>query len=399
MSFPYNDWTSVAESQRGFPNHAHSATNRQPQQSPGLQSAKTGSNSHPFSQPYGPPPTASRSIGGDVEFMSLQSSAAPFLSGHPSSVNIDSRLHTTSALTTTDLFPPPYHKNLHRSVHSSELPFDTNKPQHPVVIPTKEPPSCQKKTQAQSQLSGQLLRGLGGSGTSNIPNLLGPDRVDVVNGIMFRLSMRQQPQAARACGFGDRDRRVIDPPPIVQLYVDGPSLSKDEAKSYLRYESYVMNCSICDESGTQDASFMPEEYQHQRRLMGSLVGTPFVGMDDHGEEGCFFCFSDLSCRTPGAFRLKFTLIMIDPARAGVIRHFPILTEIVSDVFHVYSAKEFPGMLPSSGLAKRLKEQGCIISIKKGNDRTKNARGQDELSDEDGAGEGSQGQRKRRTVRD
>ncbi|KAG8416710.1 hypothetical protein J3458_007274 [Metarhizium acridum] len=398
MSFPHNDWTSVAESQRGFTNNAHSTTNRQPQQPPGLRSEKTGSNSHHFSQPYGPPPTAPRSVDGDIEFTSSQSSTAPLLSAHPSSANIDSRLLPTSALNTTDFFPPPYHNNLQRSVHSSELPFDTNRPQHPVVIPTKEPPSCQKKTQA--QLSGQSLRGLGASGSSNIPNLLSPDRVDVVNSIMFRLSMRQQPQAARACGFGDRDRRVIDPPPIVQLYVDGPSLSEDEAKSYLRYESYVMNCSICDESGTQDASFMPEEYQHQRRLMGSLVGTPFVGMDDHGEEGCFFCFSDLSCRTPGAFRLKFTLIMIDPARAGVIRHFPILTEIVSDIFHVYSAKEFPGMLPSSSLAKRLKEQGCMISIKKGNDRTKNARGQDGLSDDDDeAGAGSQGQPKRRTVRD
>lgn len=220
---------------------------------------------------------------------------------------------------------------------------------------------------------------------ANIPNLLAPGRGGALQYITFKLGMRQHPQAARACGFGDRDRRVIDPPPIVQLFIDSPSLTKDEARLYLRYESYVMNCSICDESGTRDASFMPEEYQHQRRLMGSLVGTPFVGKDDQGEEGCFFCFSDLSCRTPGAFRLKFTLIMIDPSRAGQIRHFPLLAELVSDVFHVYSAKEFPGMLPSSSLAKRLREQGCIISIKKGNDKGKNSRGQDDFSDDDAGG--------------
>ncbi|GAB0142461.1 hypothetical protein EsHS_00003009 [Epichloe bromicola] len=220
---------------------------------------------------------------------------------------------------------------------------------------------------------------------ANIPNLLAPDRGGALQYITFKLGMRQHPQAARACGFGDRDRRVIDPPPIVQLSIDSPSLTKEEARLYLRYESYVMNCSICDETGTRDASFMPEEYQHQRRLMGSLVGTPFVGQDDQGEEGCFFCFSDLSCRTPGAFRLKFNLIMIDPSRAGQIRHFPLLAELVSDVFHVYSAKDFPGMLPSSSLAKRLKEQGCIISIKKGNDKGKNSRGQDDFSDDDAGG--------------
>ncbi|KAG6000782.1 hypothetical protein E4U21_005016 [Claviceps maximensis] len=208
---------------------------------------------------------------------------------------------------------------------------------------------------------------------ATFPNLLGPDRAWALKGIKFNLFIRQQPQAARACGFGDKDRRVIDPPPIVQLLIDGQTITRDEALLYLRYESYVMNCSITDETGTHDASFMPREYQHSRRLMGSVVGTPFVGHDDLGEEGSFFCFSDLSCRTAGAYRLKFTLIMIDPLRAGQVRHFPLLTEVISDVFHVYSAKDFPGMLPSSSLAKRLKEQGCIISIKKGNDKSKGAR--------------------------
>ncbi|KAM3546107.1 hypothetical protein ARSEF1564_001006 [Beauveria bassiana] len=196
------------------------------------------------------------------------------------------------------------------------------------------------------------------------------------------LEVRQQPRAARACGFGDRDRRVIDPPPIVQLRIDGPGLSEEERRAYLRYQNYVINCSIWDESGTRDASYMPDEYNHQRRLMGSLVGTPFVGDDDRNQEGCFFCFSDLSCRTPGAFRLKFTLIMIDPARASILRHFPTLTEIKTDIFQVYSAKEFPGMVASSSLAKKLKEQGCIISIKKGNERARPRGADGRFDDED-----------------
>lgn len=55
----------------------------------------------------------------------------------------------------------------------------------------------------------------------------------------------------------------------------------------------------------------------------------------------------------------------NPAQVG---RFPKLTETVSDVFTVYNAKDFPGMEPSTGLARRLKEQGCIIAIKKGADR-------------------------------
>ncbi|KAL7798442.1 velvet factor domain-containing protein [Trichoderma ceciliae] len=221
-----------------------------------------------------------------------------------------------------------------------------------------------------------------GAPAAQIPNLLGANRAQFLSDISFELKMRQQPNAARACGFGDRDRRVIDPPPIVELVVKNPSFTQEEIRVYLRYESYVMSCAIYDESGDHDSSYMPEEYQHQRRLMGSLVSTPFVGQDENGREGCFFCFSDLSCRTPGSFRLKFTLMMIDPSRAGFVRHFPILAEIKSEPFKVYSAKEFPGMVASSSLAKRLKEQGCIISIKKGNDRGRGSRNHDDLSDND-----------------
>ncbi|RFU77426.1 hypothetical protein TARUN_4793 [Trichoderma arundinaceum] len=234
---------------------------------------------------------------------------------------------------------------------------------------------------------------------AQIPNLLGANKAQYLGDISFELKMRQQPNAARACGFGDRDRRVIDPPPIVELLIKNPNFTAEEIRVYLRYESYVMSCAIYDESGERDSSYMPEEYQHQRRLMGSLVSTPFVGQDENGQEGCFFCFSDLSCRTPGAFRLKFTLMMIDPSRAGFVRHFPILAEIKSEPFKVYSAKEFPGMVASSSLAKRLKEQGCIISIKKGNDRGR-GRNNDDLSDndEDEDGEASQSQRRRRQMR-
>lgn len=238
----------------------------------------------------------------------------------------------------------------------------------------------------------------------SIPNLLSDDgkRSAIVNrrasglDAEYNLEIRQQPAAARSCGFGERDRRVIDPPPIVQLTINSIHLSKGEINARLKYPHYIMTCSIYDDSGTQDAAFMPEEYRQQRRLMGSLVGAPFVGKDEHGKEGCFFCFPDLSCRTPGAFRLKFSLVMIDPPRASDVVHFPVLIEATSDVFTVYSAKDFPGMQASTKLTKRLKEQGCIISIKKGNDRSKNSRIHDDLSDreQDEGGPSSYGKRQR-----
>lgn len=185
----------------------------------------------------------------------------------------------------------------------------------------------------------------------------------------YRITVRQQPFAARSCGFGERDRRVIDPPPIVQLTIHDPALSADEHARRLRHQFSVVHCSIWDEKGAKDMSSMPEDFRQQRRLMGTLVASPFVGRDEHGEEGCFFCFPDLSCRTPGVFRLKFALVVLDPARhmhSGA--RSAIVATAMSDPFQVYNAKDFPGMKASTLLTKRLKEQGCLISIKKGNEK-------------------------------
>ncbi|KAF9360581.1 hypothetical protein BGX26_008724 [Mortierella sp. AD094] len=39
-------------------------------------------------------------------------------------------------------------------------------------------------------------------------------------GVKARIKIVQQPLHARMCGFGEKDRRPIDPPPIVQLFLD-----------------------------------------------------------------------------------------------------------------------------------------------------------------------------------
>ncbi|EFW99410.1 nuclear divisionprotein rft1 [Grosmannia clavigera kw1407] len=211
-----------------------------------------------------------------------------------------------------------------------------------------------------------------------------------VMGSEYRIWVRQQPMAARSCGFGERDRRVIDPPPIVQMAINMPGATREEIRARMRIQFAVLHCSIWDETGKQDNSAMPEDYRQQRRLMGTLVSSPFVGEDEHGEEGCFFCFPDLSCRTPGAFRLKFVLVVLDPRNMRTGGSSPILATTMSGVFIVYSAKDFPGMQASTALTKRLKQQGCLISIKKGNDKTSAAH--DCESEDDDDGEGSQDDR-------
>jgi hypothetical protein len=190
--------------------------------------------------------------------------------------------------------------------------------------------------------------------------------------------------AARACGFGERDRRVIDPPPILQLTIHDPTATAEEISARLRIPYSVVHCTLWNPETDSDDTAMPgsSDRRQQRRLMGSLVASPFVGKDDNGIEGCFFCFPDLSCRTPGTYSLKFSLVVLEPAKMQPGHSSPIMATALSHVFHVYNAKDFKGMRPSTELTKRLKDQGCLISVKKGNAKTNAAHAREESDGED-----------------
>ncbi|KAF8534725.1 velvet factor-domain-containing protein [Trichophaea hybrida] len=199
----------------------------------------------------------------------------------------------------------------------------------------------------------------------------------------YQLQVRQQPVAARACGFGERDRRVIDPPPIVQLIVS------DSDPTELRYPFNVVHCTLWSVNGNSDeTSVIGLDKRLTRRLMGTLVSSPFVGQDEDGTEGCFFCFPDLSCRTHGKYRLRFVLMRLKPDDLQPEGYTPFITEALSDVFTVYTAKGFPGMRPSTALTKALKRQGCAISVKKGNEKAVvgQAGGSSGRDDIDGSGD-------------
>ncbi|KAI0879239.1 hypothetical protein GGS24DRAFT_486709 [Hypoxylon argillaceum] len=214
---------------------------------------------------------------------------------------------------------------------------------------------------------------------------------------MYRISIRQQPVAARSCGYGERDRRVIDPPPIIQMSIDDPTASADDIRSRLTHSYSIMHCTIWNEQGDQDLSSMPEDYRTQRRLMGTVVSSPFAGNDENDEYGCFFCFPDLSCRTPGSFRLQFSFMVLNPSSSPGHRT-PVVALVMSDVFTVYNAKDFPGMKASTALTKRLKEQGCLISIKKGNDRVRVREESESEDDYDEDPNGGSSQRRSKRAR-
>ncbi|KAL8662905.1 MAG: hypothetical protein Q9202_004327 [Teloschistes flavicans] len=178
--------------------------------------------------------------------------------------------------------------------------------------------------------------------------------------------------------MGERDRRVIDPPPVVQL-----SLADFDPASYadvdaLRQPFNAVHCALIDSSGS-DVTALREPHDPQktsRRLMGGLVASPFVGIDpnvpsshvENARLGCFFIFPDLSCRQTGLYRLRFTLMQLNHAitQPGNAANLTI-SSIDSNMFEVFSAKDFPGMKASTDLIKELKRQGAAVSVKKGNE--------------------------------
>ena len=44
----------------------------------------------------------------------------------------------------------------------------------------------------------------------------------------YVLTIRQQPQRAKVCGLKERDRRPIDPPPIVQIKLADPASDRNK---------------------------------------------------------------------------------------------------------------------------------------------------------------------------
>lgn len=188
--------------------------------------------------------------------------------------------------------------------------------------------------------------------------------------LLYDIILRQQPVAARACGFGDRDRRVIDPPPILQVTVRDPGATPVELDSKMRYQFTLIHCELWNAEMDRDEMFVAEigDSRQQRKLIGTLVASPFFGRDEFNVDGCFFPFPDLSCRTTGRYRLKFVLLVLDSACMKTGNKLPFRATVLSDVFEVYTAKTFPGMTPSTELTKCLKDQGCLISVKKGHQR-------------------------------
>ncbi|RMD43951.1 hypothetical protein DV735_g1251, partial [Chaetothyriales sp. CBS 134920] len=304
------------------------------------------------------------------------------------------------------------------------------------------------------------------------------------NGRSYVLTVVQQPERARMCGFGDKDRRPISPPPCIQLRIydttvtphkeidyskiedlsryvvmvdlahidslveknlvthaaQSPSISTVETLSYPPtqvqaspprgpvqnyalgnlpgysaaagpYDTagapsprngnpYYSNGNVSGEYAraypqlifppatgplnpggySGNGNYPPDPHRGSlsgvrqqlpgtlsRNLIGSLSGSAFKLLDLDDRLGLWFVFQDLSIRTEGWFRLKFTFFDLKDALAQETQPSklaPMLACSYSRTFKVFSAKKFPGVIESTPLSKKFADQGIKIPIRK-----------------------------------
>ncbi|CAG8448947.1 12402_t:CDS:2 [Funneliformis mosseae] len=177
----------------------------------------------------------------------------------------------------------------------------------------------------------------------------------------YTLIVSQQPLRARMCGFGEKDRRPIDPPPIVQLVVTDEKGIPDTGM--LQNPFFVLHVTLWSEDGREERNVISNPPKTTRVLMGSLVSSPAILKNTTGEQGCYFCFPDLSIRTEGKYTLKFSLMKLGTEDRLINTRTEIIATTYSDPFTVYSAKKFPGMTESTELSKAFAKQGLKIPIR------------------------------------
>eukprot|EP00158_Paraphelidium_tribonemae_P006256 Partr_v1_DN27750_c2_g1_i7_m67791 putative Velvet factor len=218
------------------------------------------------------------------------------------------------------------------------------------------PPSLEGSTQSNSSALANTQSSLANSSSSD-PATSPSDNAIVKS---YELHITQQPIRVRVCGFGDKDRRPIDPPPIIQLLArdaDGNIVTNPDDLHF-----FVAHASLMSSDGYHERMLGADEVQ---LLMGSLVSSVYTLADLDGHQGNYFIFPDLSVRIEGEYKLRFSIMNIAWSRtAAPGESGPVVSSTMTNTFKAYTAKKFPGMLESSDLMKHFAQQGVKATIRK-----------------------------------
>ncbi|KAK8214016.1 velvet factor-domain-containing protein [Phyllosticta capitalensis] len=169
------------------------------------------------------------------------------------------------------------------------------------------------------------------------------------------LRIRQQPKEALVTVDGkEKNRKPVDPPPIVQLNVKQMS---DPHGHYMQSPYLIMICDLWDPTDEQPAD--------DKALAGTICSSLHRLKDIDNKDGAFFVFGDISIKKTGEYRLRFSLFdilkCIVPTPGA---QYEYITSVISDKFRVVSQKEFRGLDESTYLSRAFSDQGVRLRLRK-----------------------------------
>jgi hypothetical protein len=111
-----------------------------------------------------------------------------------------------------------------------------------------------------------------------------------------RLDVVQQPKRARMCGFGDKDRRPITPPPCIRLIITDAATGMEIDPNEIDFSMFVLNVDLWSADGTKEVNLVrhtnsnsqpsPSLAQaHSSGFVGALGGykqEPYSPQDQRG---------------------------------------------------------------------------------------------------------------------
>ncbi|KAF1798857.1 velvet factor [Mucor lusitanicus] len=198
------------------------------------------------------------------------------------------------------------------------------------------------------------------------------------------------------CGFGDKDRRPISPPPILKLSVFTKNGMIIDPETF-DVSFLVVTCDAHQDFESPDAAenlrnvkpkidtiptvAIDEEGKEQysavrmRNLAGATVASAEKLYDLEGNLGIFFIFQDISLRIEGVFKLEFSLVDIEEPPflhcVNTQSASPVLKTVETKPFTSYTPKNFPGVVQSTPLSECFAKQGIKIPVRKEKSKKQN----------------------------
>ncbi|CRK32732.1 hypothetical protein BN1723_014669 [Verticillium longisporum] len=190
------------------------------------------------------------------------------------------------------------------------------------------------------------------AGLANVQSYSGLDSPQdpIISSGDYVLTMCQEPVIGLVAGGKDKDRKPLDPPPVVKLDV---SHQRDPAGLFLSNPYNFLTCHLVKVGDHNIETPVPGN-----KLVGTVVSSLHRLKDKDNQDVAYFVFGDVSVKVEGRFRLVFTLF--DMGGQDCTQ----LASIKSQPFNIFPNKLFPGLNESTYLTRAINDQGVRVRIRK-----------------------------------